>query len=110
MQVARNYFLTLDQTFLRKFTEILLALQIEARLSKEEIFELYVNRVFLGHRAYGFEAAPRPTTETPRGADACPTRDACGIPKAPSRNNPLSNPEKARSAGTGFWVAWRISA
>ena len=47
MQVARNYFLTLDQTFLRKFTE--LALEIEARLTKEEIFELYVNRVFLGH-------------------------------------------------------------
>ena len=43
MQVARNYFLTLDRTFLRKFTEILLAFQIEARLSKEEIFELYVN-------------------------------------------------------------------
>ena len=57
MQVARNYFLTLDQTFLRKFTEILLALEIEARFNKEEIFELYVNRVFLGHRAYGFEAA-----------------------------------------------------
>src|SRR6056297_3145341 len=57
MQVARNYFLSLDRTFTRKFNEILLAIEIERRLSKQEIFELYVNRVFLGHRAYGFEAA-----------------------------------------------------
>ena len=57
MQVARNFFLTLDQTFIRKFTEILLALEIEQRLSKEQILELYVNRVFLGHRSYGFETA-----------------------------------------------------
>jgi len=57
MQVARNYFLSLERTFLRKFNEILLAIEIERALSKEEIFELYVNRVFLGHRAYGFEAA-----------------------------------------------------
>ncbi|MDG1654451.1 MAG: transglycosylase domain-containing protein, partial [Luminiphilus sp.] len=55
MQVARNFFLSLDQTFIRKFTEILLALEIEQRLTKEEILELYVNRVFLGHRSYGFE-------------------------------------------------------
>jgi penicillin-binding protein 1A len=48
MQVARNYFLTLERTFMRKFNEILLAIEIERRLSKEEIFELYVNRVFLG--------------------------------------------------------------
>ena len=59
MQVARNYFLTLDQTFLRKFTEILLAFEIEARFSKEEIFELYVNRVFLGHRVYDSKLRPR---------------------------------------------------
>ena len=57
MQVARNYFLSLERTFLRKFNEILLAIEIESALTKEEIFELYVNRVFLGHRAYGFEAA-----------------------------------------------------
>ena len=97
MQVARNYFLTLDQTFIRKFTEILLALQIEARLSKEEIFELYVNRVFLGHRAYGFEAA----AETYYGKslaelDLAQHAMLAGVPKAPSRNNPLSNPEKGK--------------
>ena len=97
MQVARNYFLTLDQTFIRKFTEILLALQIEARLSKEEIFELYINRVFLGHRAYGFEAA----AETYYGKslaelDLAQHAMLAGVPKAPSRNNPLSNPEKGK--------------
>ena len=54
MQVARNYFLSLDRTFMRKFNEILLAIEIERSLSKQEIFELYFNRVFLGHRAYGF--------------------------------------------------------
>ena len=48
MQVARNYFLSLERTFLRKFNEILLAIEIESALTKEEIFELYVNRVFLG--------------------------------------------------------------
>jgi len=74
-----------------------LALQIEARLSKEEIFELYVNRVFLGHRAYGFEAA----AETYYGkslADLDLAQHAmlAGVPKAPSRNNPLSNPEKGK--------------
>ena len=57
MQVARNYFLSRDRTFIRKFNEILLAIEIERNLSKQEIFELYFNRIFLGHRAYGFEAA-----------------------------------------------------
>ncbi len=57
MQVARNYLLTLDRTFTRKIREILLALQMEQILSKEEILELYVNKIFLGHRAYGIAAA-----------------------------------------------------
>src|SRR5690625_2874897 len=57
MQVARNYLLTLDRTFTRKIREILLALQMERILTKEEIFELYVNKIFLGHRAYGIAAA-----------------------------------------------------
>ena len=97
MQVARNYFMTLDQTFLRMFTEILLALEIEARFNKEEIFELYVNRVFLGHRAYGFEAAAetyygKPLAELNLAQHAM----LAGVPKAPSRNNPLSNPEKGK--------------
>jgi penicillin-binding protein 1A len=61
---------------MRKFNEILLAIEIERRLSKEEIFELYVNRVFLGHRAYGFEAARRCTTAEHRRADPGAARHA----------------------------------
>ena len=57
MQVARNYFLTLERTFMRKFNEILLAIEIERALDKQEIFELYFNLVFLCHRAYCFQAS-----------------------------------------------------
>ena len=108
MQVARNYFLTLDQTFLRKFTEILLAFEIESRFSKEEIFELYVNRVFLGHRAYGFEAAAetyygKPLAELTLAQHAM----LAGVPKAPSRNNPLSNPKKGKIRRD--WILGRMA-
>ncbi len=94
MQVARNYFLTRERTFVRKFNEILLAIEIERALDKEEIFELYVNRVFLGHRAYGFEAAAqvyygKSLAELSLAQHAM----LAGIPKAPSRNNPISRPE-----------------
>ena len=57
MQVVRGYLLTRDQTITRKVKEIFLALELEGRLSKEEIFELYVNRNFFGNRSYGIEAA-----------------------------------------------------
>ncbi len=108
MQVARNYFLTLDQTFLRKFTEILLAFEIEARFSKEEIFELYINRVFLGHRAYGFEAAAETYYGKPLAAlNLAQHAMLAGIPKAPSRNNPLSNPEKGKIRRD--WILGRMT-
>ena len=57
MQVARNFFLTRDKTYERKIKEILLAIKIEQEMSKEEILELYLNKIFLGHRAYGIGAA-----------------------------------------------------
>jgi len=57
MQVARNFFLTREKTYIRKLNEILLALKIEREFSKEEILELYVNKIFLGQRAYGVGAA-----------------------------------------------------
>ncbi|MGB0733367.1 MAG: transglycosylase domain-containing protein, partial [Pontibacterium sp.] len=57
MQVAKNFFLTRERSFERKFREILLSFQIEEELSKEQIFELYVNKIFLGHRSYGIQAA-----------------------------------------------------
>lgn len=109
MQVARNYFLSLEQTFLRKFNEILLALEIERALSKEEILELYVNRVFLGHRAYGFEAAAQ-TYYGKSLAELNVTQHAmlAGIPKAPSRNNPLSNPDRAKIRRD--WILGRMAS
>jgi len=107
MQVARNYFLTLDQTFIRKFNEILLAIEIERALTKEEIFELYFNRVFLGHRAYGFEAA----SEVYYGRsikDLSLSQWAllAGIPKAPSRDNPVSDPQAAKDRRN--WILGRM--
>jgi penicillin-binding protein 1A len=107
MQVARNYFLSLERTFLRKFKEILLALEIERRLNKEEIFELYFNRVFLGHRAYGFEAAAQ-TYYGSSISDLSLAEHAmlAGIPKAPSRNNPISGPEAGRERRN--WILGRM--
>ena len=93
MQVARNYFLTLDRTFMRKFNEILLAIEIERALQKEEIFELYFNRIFLGHRSYGFEAASQVYYGTGiKNLSLAQHAMLAGIPKAPSRNNPVSGP------------------
>jgi len=109
MQVARNYFLSLERTFLRKFNEILLALEIERALSKEEILELYVNRIFLGHRAYGFEAAAR-TYYGKSLSELSLAQHAmlAGIPKAPSRNNPLSNPEGGKARRD--WILGRMTS
>lgn len=109
MQVARNYFLSLERTFLRKFNEILLALEIERALTKEEIFELYVNRVFLGHRAYGFESAAQ-TYYGKSLSELTLAQQAmlAGIPKAPSRNNPLSNPEAGKNRRD--WILGRMAS
>ncbi len=107
MQVARNYFLSLERTFMRKFNEILLAIEIERRLSKEEIFELYVNRVFLGHRAYGFEAASQ--VYYGKGIaelDLAQHAMLAGIPKAPSRNNPISGPQAGKDRRN--WILGRM--
>jgi penicillin-binding protein 1A len=107
MQVARNYLLTLDRTFTRKIREILLALQMEQILDKEEIFELYVNKIFLGHRAYGIAAAAdtyydRPLDELTLAEKAM----IAGLPKAPSSINPLSNPERALIRRN--WILFRM--
>ncbi|MGB2325945.1 MAG: penicillin-binding protein 1A, partial [Pseudomonadales bacterium] len=97
MQVARNYLLTLEQTFSRKFNEILLAFQIEQELSKEQILEMYFNKMFMGHRAYGIEAAAqvyygRHIWELSLAEQAM----MAGLYKAPSRYNPISNPDRAK--------------
>jgi penicillin-binding protein 1A len=96
MQVARNFFLTREQTFSRKFNEILLALKIEQALSKQEILELYINKIYLGNRAYGFKAA----AQSYYGKDLSELTLAqiamcAGLPKAPSRYNPIANAGRA---------------
>lgn len=96
MQVARNFFLSSEKTFLRKFKEIFLALKIEHALSKEAILELYLNKIYLGHRAYGIGAAAqvyygKPISELNLAQQAM----IAGLPKAPSTYNPLTNPDRA---------------
>lgn len=96
MQVAKNYFLSRDRTFIRKFNEIVLALQIERELDKDKILELYLNKIYLGNRAYGIAAAAqvyydKPVDELTLAQMAM----LAGLPKAPSAYNPLANPERA---------------
>jgi penicillin-binding protein 1A len=99
----------LEQTFLRKFNEILLALEVERVLTKAEIFELYVNRIFLGHRSYGFEAAAQTYYGKSLSELSLPEHAMlAGIPKAPSRNNPLSNPERAKIRRD--WILGRMAS
>jgi penicillin-binding protein 1A len=96
MQVARNFFLTREKTYLRKLNEIILSLQIEQSLSKNEILTLYLNKIYLGNRAYGVGAAANvyygksiEELNLPQFAMIA------GLPKAPSAFNPIANPERA---------------
>ena len=96
MQVARNFFLSPEKTFARKLTEILLALRIEGELSKNEILELYLNKIYLGHRAYGVGAAAQIYYgKNVQDLDLAEIAMIAGLPKAPSRFNPIANPERA---------------
>ncbi len=97
MQVARNFFLTPEKTYERKLKEIVLAVIIERELSKDEILELYLNKIFLGHRSYGVAAAAQVYYGMPlNGLDLPQIAMIAGLPKAPSRTNPISNPIAAR--------------
>ena len=96
MQVARNFFLSREKTFLRKFNEIFLALKIERELSKQEILELYLNKIYLGHRSYGVQAAAQVYYgKTIDDLSLAQTAMIAGLPKAPSSYNPIVNPERA---------------
>lgn len=96
MQVAKNFFLSREKTFTRKFNEILLALQIEQELSKPEILELYFNKIYLGNRAYGIEAASKVYYgKRISELDLAEMAMIAGLPKAPSRYNPIANPSRA---------------
>jgi len=96
MQVARNFFLSSEKTYLRKLTEIFLALKIERYLSKEEILELYLNKIYFGQRAYGVGAAAEVYYGLPIDKlSLAQIAMIAGLPKAPSANNPVSNPARA---------------
>jgi penicillin-binding protein 1A len=96
MQVARNFFLSPEKTYLRKIKEIILALEIESQLTKQQILSLYLNKIYLGHRAYGIGAAAQ--IYYGKTVDQLTTEEGAmmaGLPKAPSRFNPVTNPERA---------------
>jgi penicillin-binding protein 1A len=95
-QLARNFFLTLEKTFTRKIKEIFLALKIERELSKDEILELYLNKILLGHRAYGVGAAADVYYgKTVGELSLAQCAMLAALPKAPSRINPITSPERA---------------
>ena len=96
MQVARNFFLSSEKTYLRKLSEIFLALKIERELSKEDILELYINKIYLGNRAYGIASAAQIYYGVqPQDLTLAQMAMIAGLPKAPSRYNPLADPERA---------------
>ncbi len=96
MQVARNFFLSRDKTYLRKLSEIFLALNIERELSKEDILELYLNKIYLGNRAYGIAAAANVYYGTTVAGLTLPQiAMIAGLPKAPSAYNPIANLTRA---------------
>lgn len=96
MQVARNFFLSNEKTYLRKLNEIILALEMEQVLSKQEILTLYMNKIYLGKRAYGVGAAANVYYGRPISELTLPEMAMiAGLPKAPSRFNPVANPERA---------------
>ncbi|MGB9074597.1 MAG: PBP1A family penicillin-binding protein [Terriglobales bacterium] len=97
MQLARNVFLSPDRSFHRKIQEALLAIQIERRFTKPQIFTLYANQIFLGHGAYGFEAASEYYFSKP--ARKLTLEEAAllaGLPKAPQYYSPLNHPDRAQ--------------
>ena len=96
MQVARNFLLSNKKTYTRKLKEIILSLQIEQEFSKNEILELYLNKIYLGQRAYGVAAASEIYYDRPLDQlTLAELSMIAGLPKAPSRYNPIANPERA---------------
>ncbi len=97
MQVARNFFLSREKTYVRKLSEILLALRIERELTKPGILELYLNKIYLGQRAYGVGAAAQVYYGKRLDQLTLPQiAMIAGLPKAPSRDNPIADPDRAR--------------
>ncbi|WP_407704945.1 penicillin-binding protein 1A [Thalassotalea hakodatensis] len=98
MQVARNFFLTREQTYIRKIREIFTAFHIEMLLTKDEILALYMNKIPLGHRSFGFGAAAQVYyNKDVQDLTLAQMAVLAGLPKAPSTINPISNPERAKA-------------
>jgi penicillin-binding protein 1A len=97
-QVARNFFLSSEQTLKRKAYEVLLAWKIEKNLSKDQILEVYMNQIYLGQRAYGFASAAQIYFgKDLKDITVAEAAMLAGLPKAPSAYNPVVNPKRART-------------
>ena len=97
-QVARNFFLSSEQTIKRKVYEMLLAWKIEKNLSKDQILEVYMNQIYLGQRAYGFSSAAQIYFgKNLKDISVAEAAMLAGLPKAPSAYNPVVNPKRARA-------------
>lgn len=97
MQVARNFFLSSEKTLTRKLSEVMLSMKIEHNLSKDQILELYINQIYLGQRSYGFAAASQLYFGKPLSRlSIAESAMLAGLPKAPSRYNPVVNPKRAK--------------
>src|SRR5512142_2483348 len=96
MQLSRNLFLNADRNFGRKMQETMLAMSIERRFTKQQIFTMYANQIFLGHGAYGFEAGAQFYFRK-RARDLTIEEAAvlAGLPKAPNTYSPINNPERS---------------
>jgi len=98
MQIARTFFLSSEKLYSRKLYEIALALKIESQLSKDRIFEVYINQIFLGQRAYGFSAAAQTYFDKPLNQlTVAQMATLAGLPVAPSAYNPWVNPSRAKA-------------
>ena len=107
MQVAKNYFLSPERTLNRKLTELFLARKIEDELSKNDILTLYVNKIYLGEGAYGIRAAAKKYYS--KSLDSLSIAEMAmlaGLPKAPSKYNPVANPERALTRRN--WIVGRM--
>ena len=107
MQVVRNYLLTREKKVRRKIKEIFLAFHLESSLSKQEIFEIYVNTIFLGNRSYGIEAAANTYFgKTVGELSIAESALIASLAQLPSRVNPIKNPERTKARRN--WVLYRM--
>lgn len=107
MQVAKNYFLSSERTLNRKLTELFLARKIEDELSKNDILTLYVNKIYLGEGAYGIRAAAKKYySKSLENLTIAEMAMLAGLPKAPSKYNPVANPSRALTRRN--WIIGRM--